>query len=158
MTTDMARDRSGLSRFAAECGLAAAPGLAKDAGWWLAALAAVPVCLVLSGASPGVRLEPAVLLSVVLWQPLTEELLFRGVLQGQLRKPQWGRRSWFGISGANFAASLVFAALHLLAHPAGWAAAVLVPSLVFGHFRDRYASVLPAVLLHAWYNAGYFLL
>ena len=56
------------------------------------------------------------------------------------------------------AAWLVFTALHFVNHPPPWAAAVLLPSLLFGYFRDRHGSVLPAIVLHVFYNAGYFLL
>jgi membrane protease YdiL (CAAX protease family) len=38
------------------------------------------------------------------------------------------------------------------------AAGVLLPALLFGYFRDRHDSVLPAIALHVFYNAGYFLL
>jgi hypothetical protein len=48
--------------------------------------------------------------------------------------------------------------MHLWSHPAGWAAAVIVPSLVFGYVRDRYQSVYPSIVLHLYYNAGYALL
>jgi hypothetical protein len=30
-----------------------------------------------------------------------------------------------------------------------------VPSILFGHLRDRFGSVLPAMMLHAYYNAGF---
>ena len=33
--------------------------------------------------------------------------------------------------------------------------AVAVPSLVLGHLRERFASVWPAVGVHAVYNAGF---
>jgi membrane protease YdiL (CAAX protease family) len=35
--------------------------------------------------------------------------------------------------------------------------ATVVPSLVFGYFRDRYDSVVPGAALHVFYNAGWFL-
>lgn len=97
-----------------------------------------------------------VLLRCVLIQPVVEELVFRGLLQGWLReKLQWRR---FGISAANVVASLAFVAGHFFYQPTAWALAVFIPSLVFGYFRDRHDSVLPSMILHAWYNAGFFLL
>ena len=36
-----------------------------------------------------------------------------------------------------------------------WALAVALPSLVFGHLRERFSSVLPAILMHVTYNAGF---
>ncbi|MBI3329196.1 MAG: JDVT-CTERM system CAAX-type protease [Nitrospinae bacterium] len=95
-------------------------------------------------------------LSLALWQPLWEEVLFRGVLQGQLWRYSWGRRAWRGITVANGITSALFMLGHFWHHPPLWAIAVLGPSLIFGYVRDRYASVYPAMVLHAVYNAGYF--
>lgn len=103
-------------------------------------------------------LEPAVLLSVILLRPVVEELLFRGLLQGWLReRPTWRQARW-GVTRANLAVSVVFTALHFIGHPPLWAAGVLLPSLLFGYFRDRHDSVWPAIALHVFYNGGYFLL
>ena len=126
-------------------------GLALLAGaaFWLA--------LVWLG-EPGPLQGPAALLSLVVLQPLGEELLFRGLLQGRLAARPWGRRSFLGLSRANWVASLLFTALHFIGHPPLWAAGVLLPALLFGYFRDRHDSVLPAIALHVFYNAGYFLL
>ena len=100
----------------------------------------------------------AALASVVLLQPVVEELLFRGLLQGWLAEKPWGRRQLAGFTLANLAAALAFTALHFVNHPPLWAAGVLLPALLFGYFRDRHDSVLPAIALHVFYNAGYFLL
>lgn len=51
--------------------------------------------------------------------------------------------------------SLQFSALHFIGHPPLWAAGVLLPSLLYGFFRDRHDSVLPPIALHVFYNAGY---
>lgn len=102
--------------------------------------------------------SPALLLSLLLWQPLLEELLFRGVIQWQLRQAAWGRLNFAGISCANWATSALFALAHGVTHEPPWAAAMLLPSLLFGHMRERFASVYPALALHISYNAGYFLL
>lgn len=90
--------------------------------------------------------------------PLLEEWLFRGLLQPQLMTWQPLRSRLLGLSGANLLASLLFGIAHLIAHPPFWAAAVILPSLVFGAFRDRYHSVVPAIILHSFYNLGYFLI
>ncbi len=42
-------------------------------------------------------------------------------------------------------------------HPPAWALAVLVPSLVLGHFRERHASLLPPMILHPLFNLTYLL-
>ncbi|MBI3326661.1 MAG: JDVT-CTERM system CAAX-type protease [Nitrospinae bacterium] len=95
-------------------------------------------------------------LSLALWQPLWEELLFRGVLQGQLGRHSWGQHACCGMTTANGITSLLFALGHFWRHPPLWALAVLAPSLLFGYVRDRHTSVYPAIALHALYNASYF--
>jgi uncharacterized protein len=94
----------------------------------------------------------------VLWQPIIEELLFRGCLQGWLLMYGWGPRSLIGISIANILTSLVFAGAHLATHSLPWALSTLFPSLLFGVLRDRFGSILPPLALHIVYNAGYFIL
>jgi membrane protease YdiL (CAAX protease family) len=84
--------------------------------------------------------------------PLIEELAFRGVVQGVLLRWTHARALWGGVSLANGITSLLFVAIHFVYHPPLWAVAVLVPSLVFGYFRDRFARVTPAIFLHAFYN------
>ena len=100
-------------------------------------------------------LSPA-FLALVVWQPILEELLFRGYCQGQLRQQAWGRQSWRGLTVANSLTSLLFVVGHWWTHPPLWAIAVLLPALVLGYCRDRYLSVYPCIALHAFYNAGYF--
>jgi membrane protease YdiL (CAAX protease family) len=99
---------------------------------------------------------PMIFLLVALIYPVLEELVFRGALQGALYRQPWGRRSLGQVSLANLLTSLVFAGFHLFYHAPLWAALVLFPSLIFGYFRDRYQSVVPAIVLHVFYNAGYF--
>jgi len=96
--------------------------------------------------------------SFVLIQPVVEELLFRGILQGQalrLTTIHNAPRRLGPVTLANVLVTLGFVALHLWAQPLAWAMAVAVPSLVLGHLRERFASVWPAVLVHAIYNAGF---
>ncbi len=96
-------------------------------------------------------------LQAALLYPLVEELVFRGLLQERLWQTRLSRMSIYCISLPNIVTSVVFTALHFLAHPPAWALAVIIPSLVFGFFRDRYQHVLPAIILHVFYNSGYFL-
>ena len=96
------------------------------------------------------------LLSLIIWQPLVEEVLFRGIIQGQFAKHDWGKRSWLNISGANVAASVLFAAIHLINGSPLFAFSVIAPSLVFGYFRDYYNSVYPSIIIHSTYNAMVF--
>jgi len=128
-----------------------------DRHFVVALAAAVPVWLAIGFGAAGPVYRPAGLLAwlaFVLWQPLLEELVFRGLLQGQLLRILRGRRVG-PVSAANLLATVAFAAMHLFAQPPAWALAVAVPSLVFGHLRERYDSVWPAVAMHALYNAGF---
>lgn len=100
----------------------------------------------------------AQVLQWIVWQPLIEELLFRGVIQGQLRSRAWARRTAAGLSMANYLTTLLFVLAHLVHQPFLWAVAVALPSLVFGHFRDRHGHIYPSLILHSGYNAAYFLI
>jgi len=141
-------------------GLARCPPFHRDGRFLLALLAGGVVALGLHWLfAPDTRPWPEarVWLMVVLVWPVAEELVFRGLLQGELRRLPWGARALAGVTAANLATSLVFAALHFMSHPPLWAALVLVPSLVFGYFRDRHASLYPAIALHMVYNLLYLL-
>lgn len=110
----------------------------------------------LPGAEPGWPAErPWQFLALVLLYPVLEELVFRGWLQGALLGRGWGRRVAGPVSAANLAAALAFAAAHLLRSSPAWAAAVILPGLVFGCFRERH-GVGAAIVLHVFYNIGFF--
>lgn len=96
------------------------------------------------------------LLSLVVWQPLIEEVLFRGVIQGVLLGTNAGAANRWGLSVANIVTSLLFVLVHFVNQPAAWAVGVFVPSLLFGLVRDRTGSVWPAFLMHALFNAAFF--
>lgn len=135
-------------------------------GWWrwlrdphflLCVVAAVPVWLAIGALAAGPaasRLAPWGVVSLVLVQPVVEELVFRGALQGVLLARGWSRGQG-RLSLANIGTSAAFVAAHFIWQPPAWAIAVLVPSLIFGHLRERLHSVLPAMALHAIYNAGF---
>jgi len=96
---------------------------------------------------------------LVLARPVLEEIVFRGLLQGWLYRFSRAAANRHGITCANIATSLLFAAMHLYAHPPFMAALIFIPSLVFGYFRDRFNGRLAApITLHCFYNGGYFLL
>lgn len=145
----------------AELGLACPAGTTtvwlRDRHLIAALLAAIPVWLAL-GAAVGTQMQaPAgaaawLLFTVV--QPCAEELAFRGALQGRLLALTAARRAG-PITLANGAVTAVFVLWHTSSQPPGWALAVALPSLVFGHLRDRSGSVLPAMLVHIFYNAGF---
>jgi len=102
--------------------------------------------------------NPLLFLQLALLYPIVEELVFRGLLQETLWQTRLSRLSIYCISMPNILTSIIFTAFHFLAHPPVWALAVIIPSLVFGFFRDRYQHVLPAIILHVFYNSGYFIL
>ncbi len=138
--------------------------LARDPQFVLAALAAPAVWLALYAAAQKpvnpswVLADPVRFASLALAWPLLEELVFRGAVQPRLARTAPGARENWGITTANVATSVLFATAHLVAHAPALAAAAFGPSLVFGYFRDRYASIIPGAVLHVLYNAGWFLL
>jgi uncharacterized protein len=99
---------------------------------------------------------PVLFLARAVVYPILEEMIFRGGIQGIFLTSGVGRLRWCGVSAANLITSLLFAAMHLLSHPAYWAAAAGVPSLIFGHFRERTNSLRVPIVLHVFYNTGYF--
>jgi len=143
-----------------QTGLRTCPPFWHDAQFYLALLAGLIVLIVIYLFFP-IRSDIlttgqwGLLISLILWQPFGEELLFRGIVQGQLYKLPWGQRSWLYISTANLLTSFAFVALHLVYHPTVWAVAIFFPSLVFGYFRERHQSLYPAIVLHSLYNLGY---
>jgi membrane protease YdiL (CAAX protease family) len=132
-----------------------------DAHLALALLLAVPVWTALGLLVGPLMYVPSgwtAWMSFVLAYPVVEELLFRGLLQGEALRltTRNGRALRVGpVTWANVLVTAAFVALHSWAQPLAWALAVAVPSLVFGHLRERFASVWPAVLVHAVYNAGF---
>ena len=134
----------------------------RDPQFWLAVFAAA-LCWILGYfwlrpepelAWPLQRLREALFL--VLVYPLVEEWLFRGLLQGLLLERPALQSKIAGATRANLLTSLAFTSLHFFAHPPLAAAAVMIPSLIFGHFRDRHGGLHVPILLHMYYNLGYF--
>jgi len=99
--------------------------------------------------------EPLRFLYPALLYPLVEEWIFRGFVQGLAHRHL---RPWrLGpLSHANILTSLLFTALHFINHPPLAAVMVFIPSLVFGFFKDRSGQLTAPVLLHIFYNSGYF--
>lgn len=123
--------------------------------WAIAA--AVPVWLALGSGVAGPLYLPAGALawaSFLLLQPVIEETIFRGVLQGQWLRIR-GERRVAGLTTANWLTSALFVAMHAFAQPPIWALAVMVPSLICGHLRERFRSTWPSIVVHAVYNAGF---
>ncbi len=98
---------------------------------------------------------PWMFLWPALFYPVLEEIVFRGLVQDLAHRHL---RPWHlgPVSHANLLTSLLFTALHFIHQPPLWAAAVILPSLVFGYFKDKYHSLTAPILLHVFYNAGFF--
>jgi membrane protease YdiL (CAAX protease family) len=136
----------------------------RDTLFWLAVMAG-PLCwlllyLLLRPATPQWTwplAAPADYLLPVLFYPVLEEIVFRGLLQ-ELAQEYISRRTLGPISLANLLTSLVFTGFHFLNHAPLWAALVFFPSLVFGFFKDRHGTLTAPILLHAFYNAGFLLI
>jgi len=133
--------------------------------WYAAAFVALPVWTVLylfnqpaiDWAWP-IR-APVTFLLLTMLYPLLEETVFRGLIQGEMMHRTVCRQQFAGITLANILTSILFSLAHLLTHPPAMTALVLLPSLAFGYFRDRHEGwLLPAILLHIYYNLGYFLI
>lgn len=99
--------------------------------------------------------RPWPFLSLVLLYPIVEEVAFRGLVQ-ELLRDYVSRRSLGPLTIANLLTSVLFAGLHFIYHAPLWAALVFFPSLVFGFFKDRTRRLLAPIILHVFYNAGYF--
>lgn len=144
--------------------MALAARLARDPHYAAAALVAPAVWLALYAAAQSpvdpswAFADPLRFASLVIAWPLLEELVFRGRIQPWLARTACGARENWGITTANVGTSALFVAAHLATHAPVLAAATFCPSLVFGYFRDRYASIAPGTALHVFYNAGWFLL
>ena len=101
--------------------------------------------------------RPGTFLLFVLVYPVLEEAVFRGLLQGTIHAKRPGKKSWAGISVANTVTTVVFCAAHFPYHAWQWSIAVAAPSLLLGYFRDKYGSIKPCIVLHVFFNAGYFI-
>ena len=134
--------------------------LIKDRQFHLALLAGVVVVwafgALLHPSAPAAWQAPWRFFQLVMLFPLLEEILFRGLIQGSLARRLPGRDG--PLTHANLGATILFVLAHLFTHSLWWAVAVLIPSLVFGYFRDRYQHLLPSILLHCFYNSVFFLI
>ncbi len=146
------------------------PPTPRDLAWvgaaYLLAISSVfgaSIVVGLTGAQPAPNqlselgiAEPALLLLLV---PISlflvgpgEELLFRGAVQGTLRRS-------FGPVGAVVIAAAVFAGVHFMALTGGVGprlttiAILFLPSLVFGAAYERTGNLLVPALVHGLYNS-----
>lgn len=140
-------------------GIRTVPGLITDWFLWVAITAGLIVSVLLS-VNNLTKIPQGMgaygLFSLLVWYPVVEELAFRGVVQGTLANYSFGRRTRLGISVANLIATFTFVLWHLLYLGIPIIMVLALPSLVYGFFRDRYQSLVPAFLLHSFYNGCFF--
>ncbi len=122
--------------------------------WWLCALAALPLAWLTASLGFGLSLaDPWRDGAALALASIAEEIVFRGGVQTLLLRWPALRTTTFGVSGANAATSILFAAFHLWRHPLPVALGVFPVSLALGHVREASGRTWPAALLHAWFNA-----
>jgi len=102
--------------------------------------------------TPRYVLAPWIWLAMI--SPVLEELCFRGLVQTELRRRFEGGLG--PISIANLLTSVIFVALHWAQNPKAWVGLVIIPSLVYGYFRDRYNTVRSPIAIHLLHNVLYF--
>ncbi len=85
---------------------------------------------------------------------IQEEIIFRGLLQTTLTRQFPAALSFFGtsLSYASIIVALLFGLIHLEVSPIT-AGAAFVLGLFSGELRHRSGSLLPAILVHAVFNA-----
>ncbi|NOS83222.1 MAG: JDVT-CTERM system CAAX-type protease [Nitrospira sp.] len=145
------------------CGLDRWPARIWREPWFAAITLATPVFWAWvwwwDSGSPVVwsREEGLLLLSLILWQPVIEEFGFRGFLQGILLEKASYRILIGPVTIANGLTSLAFSVAHLPTHSFLWVVGIFLVSLSLGYARERSGSLYPAIGLHAYFNAGYYL-
>lgn len=88
---------------------------------------------------------------------VVEELFFRGILQQLFfKKSQFLSKAFGPVSFANLLTSAIFAFAHLIYYQDDTALLTFFPSLIFGYLLDKDNSVMPAIVMHMFYNAFYF--
>jgi membrane protease YdiL (CAAX protease family) len=111
--------------------------------------------LSLGSPPPEVSFRPwMTFLYFVVGAAIQEEIIFRGLLQTTLARQFPATLSFFGtsLSYAAIIVALLFGLIHLKINPIT-AAAAFVLGLFSGELRHRSGSLLPAILVHAVFNA-----
>ena len=100
-------------------------------------------------------LTPLAFIIPVILYPIVEEVVFRGAVLEFFQEKISGVL-FLNLTKANIITSILFTGLHFFYHPPLWASAVFIPSLIFGLLKERYQSLIPPILLHVFFNAGYY--
>jgi len=100
---------------------------------------------------------------ILIWllAPISEELIFRGVLQTRFSMKFTKKFNKY-LSKSNLIAALLFSSIHLGLLFNGISTSHLVLILIFtfiagitaGYFREKTGSLLPAIILHSFANIG----
>jgi membrane protease YdiL (CAAX protease family) len=132
--------------------LAAAIVFGAPIGWALTALVSR---LTSSRPNPEISLRPWLLIIYfVIGAAIQEEVIFRGLLQTTLAQQFPATFSLLGSSFSHAATiiALLFGLIHMKVNPIT-AVAAFVLGLLAGELRRRSGSLLPAILVHAVFNA-----
>src|SRR6266481_3305238 len=91
----------------------------------------------------------------IIGSPIQEEIIFRGLIQSILERRWMITFPVFGgsLSGAVAFTAVLFGIIHLEAGM-GVATGAIILGLVAGELRRRSGSLLPAVIVHALFNAA----
>ena len=91
----------------------------------------------------------------IIGAPIQEEIIFRGLIQSMLERRWMITFSVFGgsLSGAVVFTAMLFGIIHV-GVGALVASGAIVLGLVTGELRRRSASLLPAIVVHALFNAA----
>jgi len=91
----------------------------------------------------------------IIASPIQEEIIFRGLIQSMLERRWMITFSVFGgsISGAVAFTAVLFGIIHLEAGVAVATGAIIL-GVVAGELRRRSGSLLPAIIVHAVFNAA----
>lgn len=134
----------------------------SDRMFWAALMAALPFWGLLfwlhTPSDPVVYLVNHIgrFVLVAVASPIVEEIFFRGALQEYLAK-RIRKKSEGPVSPANIVTSVIFAALHAIVWTNFWSLLVFFPSLIYGYFKEKTGGLATPIGLHAFYNAGFFL-
>ncbi len=124
-------------------------------------IATIPVAiifciLILTGYARVGIIDLKSVLIFLIFVPLVEEYLFRGLFQSVLLTKLSG--SIYIVSYANIVTSIIFSLSHLFYNDILHSFLVFFPSLVFGILYDRSRSIIPSIITHCIYNINIFII
>jgi membrane protease YdiL (CAAX protease family) len=97
--------------------------------------------------------------AVCFLSPVLEEYVFRGLVYDYVeRRSQWvwPANSVLKISISNLVSSFLFVMLHGILRGSSAALLVIVPSLYLGMLRRETSGLGPCILVHGFWNLGWF--